>query len=93
MAEKITSEQINRMLALNNDMLALRAEGVGIIGISPYDENIQVTLETLLQIQGELEETNRDCDTYPYQYSKRFGGKVFFALTKERIVPQVDVLA
>ena len=93
MTEKITPEQVNRMLALNNDMLALRAEGVGIISASPYRNEIHVDTETILAIPGELEVNEREKHEYPFEYVKHFGGKRFFALSKERICPRVEVLA
>ena len=95
MTEKITPEQVNRMMALCNEMMSLRKEGVGILSISPYTGDTQLEMETLLELPGELEEADFDHNEYGYryEYSKRFGDRRFYAISKERIVPRVDVLA
>lgn len=95
MADKITPEQVNRMMALCNEMVSLYEEGVGILSVSPYTGDVQLELRTLLELPGELEEADFDHNEYGYryEYSKQFGGRRFYALSKERIVPRVDVLA
>ena len=95
MTEKITPEQVNRMMALCNEMVSLRKEGVGILSISPYNGDVQLELRTLLELPGELEEAafTQSEYGYRYEYSKQFGGRRFYALSKERIVPKVEVLA
>ena len=95
MTDKITPEQVNRMMALCNEMMSLHEEGVEVLSISPYTGDIHLELETLLAMPGELEEADFDHSKYGYryEYSKYFGGRRFYALSKERICPQVEVLA
>ena len=95
MTEKITPEQVNRMMALCNEMVSLHKEGVGILSVSPYTGDAQLELRTLLELPGELEESDFDRSEYGYryEYSKQFGGRRFYALSKERICPRVEVLA